>query len=287
MALETIDPVDAILAAHGTNDPWTSLKATGLANRIYATADVVLRVATDHPDAVPDARTEAVAAPVAREAGVRTPRLLVFDDSRMLVDRPFSIWERVHGETLGSATLDVRRREGVWRQVGQEIARLHDRVRACPDPHGYLDTPAYALNLEPTLARLVDTGRASRTLAREVSQLLGELAPQVIGAGHGRCFVHNDLHEMNVMCTSAGGLLALIDWGDAGWGDPALDFAAAPLGMIPAALEGYGAANRITLGPCPEARIVWAKLHAAMDDAIDEPGRPIPVPLFRRWLNSR
>ena len=79
------------------------LNATGLANRVYATADVVLRVATDHPDAVPDARTESVAAPAARGAGIRTPRLLAFDDSRALVNRPFSIWERVHGETLGCA----------------------------------------------------------------------------------------------------------------------------------------------------------------------------------------
>ncbi len=282
-----IDPVDAILAAHGFSSPWTLLNATGVANRIYATADIVLRVATDHPQAVPDARTESVAAPAAREAGIRTPRLLVFDDSPALVSGPFSIWERVRGETLGSAGMDIRRRKRVWGQVGEEIARLHGRVHACPDPHGYLDTPGYELNLEPTLARLVDAGSASRKVEREIEQLLGELAPHVVAAGHERCFVHNDLHEMNVMCTRAGDLLALIDWGDAGWGDPALDFAAVPLEMIPAGLEGYGAANRIKLGPFPEARIIWAKLHDAMDDAIDKPGRPIPLSFFRTFLDSR
>src|SRR5215472_8057848 len=99
------DPVDEILAAYRLSGPWQRLEATGIANRIYATQDLVLRVATDHPDAIVDARTESVAAPVAREAGILTPRLIAFDDSRTIVDRPFSLWERVHGETLGRADL--------------------------------------------------------------------------------------------------------------------------------------------------------------------------------------
>jgi hypothetical protein len=87
---------------------------------------VVLRVATDHPDAIVDARTESIAAPVARQAGILTPQLVAFDDSRMLVDRPFSLWERV----LGSAGLDLwKHTSGVWREVGQ-ISHLHDRVIA-------------------------------------------------------------------------------------------------------------------------------------------------------------
>ena len=281
------DPVEAILAAHGFSGAWTTLHASGLANRIYATADVVLRVATDHPDPVPDARTESVAAPMVREAGIRTPRLLAFDDSRTLIDRPFSIWERVHGETLGSAGLDAGQRTNVWREVGHEIAEVHRRVRVCPDPLGYLDAPGYALNLGPTVARLVDVGAASRELAREVSRFIDELAPHVSTANDEPCFVHNDLHDMNVMCTPVGAFLALIDWGDAGWGDPALDFVAVPLDMMPAAFDGYGFTNRGRLGVFPEARIVWTKLHAAMDDAIDRPGRAIPLTVLRRFLDDR
>ena len=49
------DPVDAIFALHGIRGAWKALAATGVANRIYATQDVVLRIATDHPDAVVDA----------------------------------------------------------------------------------------------------------------------------------------------------------------------------------------------------------------------------------------
>ena len=61
---------------------WGPLAATGIANRIYATEEVVLRIAVEGDESVADARTESVAAPAARAAGVATPRLLAFDDSR-------------------------------------------------------------------------------------------------------------------------------------------------------------------------------------------------------------
>ena len=281
-----IDPVDALLAAHGYEGRWSTLNATGVANRIYATADVVLRVATDHPDAEPDARTESVAAPAAHAAGIRTARLLAFDDSRALVDRPFSIWERIHGETAGAAALDGQQRRLLWREIGEEIARLHGGVRDCPDPLGYLDTPGYERDLAPIVDRLVEVGAVSADAAGEISRFVDELAPHVSHAEYERCFVHNDLHAMNVMCTPAGALLALIDWGDAGWGDPTLDFVGAPLEMISAMFEGYGRANRAKLGSHPEARIVWAKLHEAMEDSLDTPGRPIPLALFKGFLGA-
>src|SRR5215831_3680242 len=136
------DPVDEILEAYRVSGPWQRLEATGIANRIYATRNVVLRVATDHPDAIVDARTESIAAPVAREAGILTPRLIAFDDSRTLVDRPFSLWERVHGETLGLSKLGPPERETVWRETGHQIALLHARVHSCTDPNAFLDMPA-------------------------------------------------------------------------------------------------------------------------------------------------
>src|SRR2546422_1235738 len=114
------DPVDAILTQHGIRGPWRPLQATGIANRIYATHDLVLRVATDHPEALADARTESVAAPVAWAAGILAPRLIAFDDSRTLVDRPYSLWERVHGETLGLFAPDPHLVPRTWRAVGRD-----------------------------------------------------------------------------------------------------------------------------------------------------------------------
>jgi aminoglycoside phosphotransferase (APT) family kinase protein len=279
-----IDPVDEILAAYRVAGPWQRLEATGVANRIYATPDLVLRVATDHPDAIVDARTESIAAPVARDAGILTPWLIAFDDSRTIVDRPFSLWERVHGETLGRADLRGNIREAIWGEVGQQIARLHKRVKSCPDPNGYLDTPGRELRLGLILQRFADGGHIGGAVIREIEDLLSELSPFVsLGNSGPDCFIHNDLHEWNIMCDAQGGLLAVIDWGDAGWGDPTLDFAAIPLDFISAALEGYDHIER--LGKYAEARIVWDHLHNSLEDAIDDPTGTVPVVAYRRFLD--
>lgn len=278
------DPVDEILAAYRVSGPWQCLEATGVANRIYATKDLVLRVATDHPDAIVDARTESIAAPVARAAGILTPRLIAFDDSRTIADRPFSLWERVHGETLGLTDLRGSLRQDIWRDVGQQIARLHELVRSCPDPNGYLDTPGRELDLAPVLDRFAACGHRGGPVVREIERLLSELSPLVSrDSGGPDCFLHNDLHERNIMCGAQGGLLAVIDWGDAGWGDPALDFAAVPLDFLAAALEGYD--NAENLGEYAEARIVWDHIHNTLEEAIDDPECTVPIAEYRRFLD--
>ena len=108
-----------MFARHGVSAPWGALPATGVANHIFATQDVVLRVATGHRHGVSDART--------------------------LIERPFSLWDRVHGETLGLACLSPVATEKVWGSVGRELARLHLRVTQCVDPNDYLDDPLDAL----------------------------------------------------------------------------------------------------------------------------------------------
>lgn len=278
--------IDAMFARHGVSGPWEPLPSLGLANRIFATRDVVLRVATDHPDGVVDARTESVAAPVARAAGILTPRLIAFDDARTLVDRPFSLWERVHGETLGLTRLDRPQMADVWRGVGRELARLHLRVRACADPDGYLDQPARDQDIGAVVKRVVDAGRVGIDVARRIERIAEELRPH-IAEGIETRFIHDDIHPMNVMCSSGGELLAIIDWGDAGWGDPSLDFTAIPLDDIPSALEGYEAEAPGLLGRAPEARFAWNKLLDAMDDLWDTSARPLDLDALHRFMRAR
>jgi aminoglycoside phosphotransferase (APT) family kinase protein len=277
--------VDAMFARHGVPGPWEPLPSLGLANRIFATRDVVLRVATDHPDGVPDARTESVAAPVARAAGILTPRLIVFDDTRTLIDRPFSLWERVHGETLGLATLTRRQVSEVWRDVGSELAKLHLRVRECADPAGYLDQPARNQDIGGVVKRLVDAGRVDIDTAGRVERMAGELCPRIARVTETR-FIHDDVHPMNVMCSPSGELLAIIDWGDAGWGDPSLDFAAIPIDDVPPALQGYAAEAPGLLGRDPEARIAWNKLLDALDDLWDTPARSLDLAALDRFMRE-
>jgi aminoglycoside phosphotransferase (APT) family kinase protein len=281
-----LDPelIDAMFARHGVTGAWEALPSTGVANHVFATRDLVLRVATDHPDAVPDARTESVAAPVAHAAGILTPRLIGFDDTRRLVGRPFSLWERVHGETLGMATLSPRQATEVWRGVGRELAKLH-RVRECADPDGYLDEPGRDRDVGAMLKRLVDARRVDIDTARRVERLTEELQPYIAQEIEPR-FIHDDIHPMNVMCSSEGELVAILDWGDAGWGDPTLDFAAMPFEAIRPALEGYEAEEPGALDASPEVRVAWNKLLDAVDDLWDIPARSLDLEAFHAFVRA-
>jgi len=283
-----IDPelIDAMFARHGVSGPWEGLPSTGLANHVFATRDVVLRLATDHPDGVVDARTESVAAPVARAAGILTPRLIAFDDTRTLVERPFSLWERVHGETLGLASMRPRQLAAVWQAVGRELARLHLRIQECADPEGYLDEPGRDQDVGAALQLLVDAKRLDIDAARRIERLAEELRPYSAEAFTTR-FIHDDIHPMNIMCSTDGELLAIIDWGDAGWGDPSLDFAAIPFSAIQSALEGYEAEAPGLLGPRPEARVAWNKLLDTVDDLWESPAALPDAEAFRRLARLR
>jgi aminoglycoside phosphotransferase (APT) family kinase protein len=256
------DPVDAILARHGIRGPWQQLPATGIANRIYATDDLVLRIAVEGSEALDDARTESVAAPVARAAGVRVPRLVAFDDSGAVVDRPYSLWERVYGETLGLFAPDPRSCPATWRTVGLQLALLHNRVQDCPDPHRWLDHPVRELHLEERIASLAAASAIDPALASEFDRAADALRPAVEAPLSAR-FLHNDVHAMNIMCARDGTLLALLDWGDAGWGDPALELAQVPLSVVPLVLEGYE--SEAYLDNTAQARILWDKLCAAVE----------------------
>ena len=282
-----LDPglIDAMFARHGISEPWKPLPSTGVANLIYATRDVVLRVATDHPDGVVDARTESVAAPVARGAGILTPRLLVFDDTRTLVERPFSLWERVHGETLGMVNLGSTQMADVWSSVGRELARLHLRVRECADPNGYLDHPGRDEDIEAVVGRLVDAERLDVDAVQEVERLTTTLRPHLTETLASR-FIHDDVHPMNIMCTAGGTLLAIIDWGDAGWGDPTLDFAAMPLDAIRFALDAHEAEAPGRLGRMPKARVAWHKLLDALDELSDAPDQSLNLDALYRFIRA-
>jgi aminoglycoside phosphotransferase (APT) family kinase protein len=256
------DPVDTILSHHGLHGPWQELPATGIANRIYATDDLVLRVAVEGSEALNDARTESVAAPAARAAGVLVPWLIAFDESGTIVDRPYSLWERVRGETLGLFAPEPHSCPTTWQAVGRQLALLHNRVHDCPDPHGWLDRPERELHLDERIAALAATSAVDPALARQLERAAKELRASVDGPFPLR-FLHNDVHAMNVMCARDGILLALIDWGDAGWGDPALELAQVPLDAVPFVLQGYELEAH--LDDAAEDRMLWDKLCKAVE----------------------
>jgi aminoglycoside phosphotransferase (APT) family kinase protein len=280
------DPVDQILEACGIDGPWELLPATGLANRIYATNDVVIRVAKEHEEALRDARTESIAAPVAYAAGVLTPRMLVFDDSGDVVDGPYSIWERIHGETLGLLSREPKSMPNTWRQVGHQMAHLHACVQPFDDPKQYLHEPKRDLDLNSLLEKLVSSGQMHPELIEEIPRFIDELRPAVLEEANV-CFLHSDVKDMNIMCTRADELLALIDWGDAGWGDPTFDFFQIPLSAIPTVLEGYREVAPDLLGSTLKERIIWDKLERGMSEYLKNPSCSIPLDDFRQFLKMQ
>jgi hypothetical protein len=51
--------------------------------------------------------------------------------------------------------------------------------------------------------------------------------------------------------------IELIDWGDAGWGDPALDLCGMDLRAIPLAIKGYREVQAFECDDTLEARVLW------------------------------
>lgn len=241
------------------------LDSMGIVHTIYALGDdVVLRVPKLHPDAVADANTGSVAAPVAVSAGVSTPRLVVFDESCDIVPVPYSIFERMHAETL-SVRLDADplKHRPIWHELGRQLATLHENVTAVADPHGRLDPQRRTHDAEPLLTELERDGYLGNEAAPWVRDVLGRLHSSVPPPDTYRRFIHGDITASNVLVRDDT-FHSIIDWDDAGWGDPAMDLVSLPLRVIDTALAGYRSVMPLDGDDTAEARILWDKLIGAL-----------------------
>ena len=80
-----------------------------------------------------------------------------------------------------------------------------------------------------------------------------------------RRFLHSDLQTTNIMVRGALlAYLALLDWGSAGWGDPAWDFAGVPLRAAPWLLAGHREVALLDNDETAEARVPWRHLQLAL-----------------------
>jgi Ser/Thr protein kinase RdoA (MazF antagonist) len=254
----------AIVDRHGLDARgFSRLPEAGIFNAIYLLGDdYVLRIPREHPNFVAAARKEAVAVPLARQAGVRTPPILAFDESLELLLVPYSIYERVHGETLGLLDLEPTDTPDVWRELGRDLARLHWGVSE--------DGPASGLEPEPLPdprpmpEELASAGFFTSMEARWLTAWLDRLAPTALAPVEKR-FRHGDIQTTNVMVrTGSLHYLALLDWGACGWGDPAYDFAGIPLRAVPLMLSGYRELAPLPEDDTAEARILWRHLQISL-----------------------
>jgi aminoglycoside phosphotransferase (APT) family kinase protein len=265
------DPVEltsaalhAICERHGLNvSGFSPMPAVGITNTQFALGDcLVLRLPRNHPGIFAVTLREAAAVPTARLAGVRTPRIVAFDNSRALVEAPYTIYERAQGETLGLLGLEPHQTTDAYRGLGADMARLHHGVT------GEQIDPGQKCSLTPgdppSAHRLAELGYFSAVEARWLDGWFGRLLPAVRAPVPQR-FLHGDMQTTNVIVESGSfAYEALLDWGNAGWGDPALDFVGLPMRAVPFVLDGYRKVASDTDAGCLETRILAYQLWFAL-----------------------
>lgn len=252
--------LQAFVDAHGLGVRGiVPMLATGMANDIWALGDdLVMRVGRRWEEAWTDARTESVAVPVACAIGIRTPALVLHDFSQAILDAPVTVYERVHGDTLG-LVIDARADwTSAMRSLGRELAKLHLEVAHVDDPNGWLDDPGHE-DPRAWLAECCAHGHLDADEGALVERWLDRLEPALASAVTPR-FLHDDVHANNVMVDAAGEYLALLDWGDAGWGDPAIELATFVIDWVEPMLAGYSEAGPELVDDAFAARVLWNQL---------------------------
>lgn len=223
----------AILKENGFSSEEVSRSPhEGIVNEVWMTREHVVRINKD-PELIEDCFTEAVAAPAAWKAGALTPQPLFFSGGDKLTSRPYSIFVRSQGVNLATAPPLVDP-EGFYRSLAREIRVVHQMILTAADPEERLD-PAWLVTVDDIRDKAVNPaclGFTSR--ANDLAEALD--GPQ----WPGFAFCHQDLHPENILADE-GRLTAILDWGDAGWGDPACDLRFIPARHMKAAWEAYGA----------------------------------------------
>ncbi|ABR48400.1 hypothetical protein Amet_2242 [Alkaliphilus metalliredigens QYMF] len=252
-----------ILNKNQINEPFIKLTTHGIANEIYATPNFILRIPTDHPEANSDAFTESVAAPLAKSNGIKTPELICFDNSYTILNKTYSIWERIHGFTLGEID-DYLHYCNTWKEIGFELGKLHVNIKSCDDPNGWLDNPDRDYTKDMIIKSLLNNDNKSLYLLELVESKYKDQT-----FSYKKCFVHGDTNEFNFLCTNNDQLLSIIDWGDAGWADPAIDFYMIPIEAIDNVLEGYSQIAGINVEYNFINRIILDKVWTGIEERQD------------------
>lgn len=261
----TSEQLHAIVRRHQIelDGPIAALPSTGVVHSLWSLGSRwVLRVPKNETMCLGDHRCEAIAIPLVLGVGVRTPALHVFDDSLSIVDVPYSIVTRVHGTDLSTQAFD----HPAYAKLGRELAKLHGANLGAVR-HEWLRDPTEP-SVEDFFGRVVESGLMHSagvawitTLCQKLDGFLAHVEPPTV-------FVHGDVKPDNVMIEPAGDI-QLIDWGDAGFADPAYDFQSLPMLSIEVALCGYREVRRDD--PTLELRIVRRKLARSLSNLCRSP----------------
>ena len=268
--------------------------APGAANHVYFLGDrLVLRIPRRGGARLAELAKEATVIPAARQAGVRTPAIVTYDDSCSVVSVPYLVLERVPGRDLAALGIPPRAAAEAYHQLGRSLARLHRLTRTSVGPLPGLGVDERG-NPRPAVEALATSGYVDGDAARWLLDWFDRLE-RWLPADVDLAVVHGDASPTNLVVDattshvggSAMQSATLVDWGDAAWADPAVDFAKIPLRAAPFALEGYlagvggggggglgGSGVRSGRGEATRAwsaRVLWYHLAWAVHRLADKP----------------
>ncbi len=221
-----------------------------------------------------DLYTEAMAVPAVRAAGVDIPELLAFDDSRDIVEGVVTIYRRVKGLPFAACTgpLDI---VTIHQAIGEQIAGWRYGVTQVDDPNQWLDRPEFDdawVCFERNAERLTT---AERKWSESAISRLETAKPGVA------TFVHWDLHAHNILVED-GKFVSVIDWGDAGWGETAINYQCLRADMLPTLLEQLRDVDHNLVGRCLYGVLSYALNDVHREEDITQPHRNSG---HRRWTN--
>jgi hygromycin-B 7''-O-kinase len=236
------------------------IEHAGIINTVVSLDDrFVLRVPRDHPAHLQQARAEATAIPLAVAAGVRTPRLVAYDDTCAELPVPYLITEFVAGDAVEPAWSDPRTLTKVWRDLGRDLARLHTLVAPEAWPRGDVTRVDVVHECHEMLDARVAEGWISALEADWLRRWIDDL-----GSGldeWARSATHGDVQMSNVLVHPDGSYAALLDWGCAAAKDPVVDFMPLPLALVPGMLSGHREVARLPDDANAERRILLIRLR--------------------------
>lgn len=243
---------------------WIAQASIGTANSIFRLGDAfVLKVPRQHAAIIAGAAREAHAASIARAAGVRTPAVVLFDDSCTLLPVPFTVYDYIDGVPLPSPSAAAATTPSVWRALGSDLARLHTGVARSASTNR-ITTNRERYDARPWLDECLAAGTLLPDEAAWLRSWLDRLGA-FVPMSDPRWFCHGDVNAGNVLVSASGDTYrALLDWGGAMWFDAAYDFAVVTLAAVPWLLEGYCAEAPLPAGATLEARILWYHLTLAI-----------------------
>ena len=172
--------------------------------------------------------------------------IVVYDDTRDVIDRDFIIMERLPGNPISDVACD---HDKVLRQVGAYLAEGHAQTA---DSYGYIGEhhpmPAQACWVDAfhiMWNRLIDgivaVGHYNENESMEIRGLLDRhirLFDREVPAS----LLHMDVWAQNILIDETSTVTGLVDWDRALWGDPEIEYAVLDYCGIsePAFWEGYG-----------------------------------------------